>query len=215
MPIDDELLEPWTKEPTPVSERTFTPWCDQRWMAWNQHAVEVQVAQFLQLLAQELRSQIKNPYIIETGVGQGFVTRRIHDNALHYRGWESDDDWRAAVSKLLEDEPMLYVDPIDKTPKHEEIMDADLMILDSNDPFRTMEFFSWLSIGKEHSLVFVHDTGNQHPSWDGHFTLGQVIRSSKVSGFWCDNPRGAFIACRSKLEVPRWVVQLWRSVRPQ
>ena len=86
---------------------------------------------------------------------------------------------------------------------------ADIVFLDSMDPFRMAELCLWASVGKPGSYLWIHDTGNGHPSWDGHYTLGQLIRTLKLPGRFLENPRGSFIAQQDSVELPDWVNYLW------
>ncbi len=215
----DELLRPWTSEPPLVTERTHTVWADPRWQAWNEHAVEFQIALFLQHLAQHI-SRRGNIIAIETGVGQGFVTRRLeaaidsHTDILWL--FESDHEWRAQLAEhpwfdsrfgvCLKDDP---------TPTWMQMGAADLVVLDSNDPWRIAEVALWYACGKEDSVMFVHDTGNGHPSWDGHYSLGQLIRTMKIPGIWLENPRGAFLSQRNRSVPDQDISRLWTVVLEQ
>ena len=213
----DTLLAPWDQEPPLVSERDHTRWADPRWKAWNEHAVEFQVALFLQALARHVSG---HAIVIETGTGQGFVTRRVADalkpDSDLFWVFESDPLWR---SRLMEHpwffERLGVCLKDDPTPTWQQMGAADLVILDSNDPYRTAELFLWYSVGKPGSVLFVHDTGNGHPFWDGHYTLGQVIRSAQMPGMWLENPRGSFISVRDSVEVPEHIKAIWRSVLEQ
>jgi hypothetical protein len=198
---DDSLLDPWRgQEPKPYDERQNTPWAQPGWLAWNEHAVEVQVANFVADLA-----GFTTMPIIETGVGQGFVSRRLPKRTW---GFESDGIWR---NKVVGHHPMLADIP---TPTWEHMDAAGLVILDSNEPFRIAELGLWWGVAQEGCILYVHDTGNGHPFWDGHFTLGQIVRSLKIPGAWLDNPRGSFVAQKARLEVSPSILKLWEANRP-
>ena len=216
----DELLKPWDSEPGLVPERRFTVWADPRWRAWNEHAVEFEVALFLQHLTQALSSRRRGIVVVETGTGQGFVTRRVAEAINPERDvlwvFESDHEWR---SELLGHH--WFYDRFDAclkeapTPSWEQMGAADLVILDSNDPWRLAELFLWHSCAKEGSILFVHDASPGHPTWDGHFLLAHAIMSSQIPGTFLENPRGAFVAVKGSLVVDQWILQLWTVVLEQ
>lgn len=200
--IDWEVLfQPWNGDEGEVhSEGLHTPWAHPRWTAWNDHAVEVEIAGFLAGLA-ELNHQGNKEWVaIETGVGQGYVTRRLAKavNPALIRGiwtFESDLEWSGRIRQLpywLENLHMCIKWETTPTPK--QMAEADLVILDSMDPWRKMEILLWSEVGKEGSLLFVHDTGNIHPPHDGHFTNGFLIHQLRIEGTWLENPRGGFLA---------------------
>lgn len=198
----DGMLGAWIKEPETYPERENTAWGEPGWLAWNEHAVEVQVADFLQKLSAAVVKENPEALTFETGTGQGFVTRRLVGTVTNF---ESDLDWRVALRdrelvKCLSGNPTL--DPAD-------YLDGDLFIFDSNDPYRMGEVCLWAAMGKPGSIMFVHDVGNGHPSWDGHYTLGQMIRTLKLPGMWLENPRGAFIGVQDSESVPEWIHDLW------
>ena len=192
----DVLLAPWTSEPEPVPEATFTPWADPGWLAWNAHAVEVQIADFVGAFI-----RWSHPVLtLETGVGQGFITRRYQTNRLLY---ESDDDWSTRLP--------IKVEGI--TPTATMIRQADLTILDSNFPLRFAELWLWYSEAKPDGWLFVHDTGTRHPPGTAYQLLGTTIRSFGLGGLWLDNPRGAWIGRRDGVTMKE-VEGLWQTYRP-
>lgn len=215
-----QRLAPWEGiEGVPVSERLYTPWAREGWEAWNQYGPEVPIAVFLQNLMGYLSQNMETPVVVETGVGQGYITRRLNDSkkaADLVFCFESDVAWRKRLSRLdwwtcCEGRPVL--DPDVSTPPQFLIQAADLVILDSNDPWRMAELCLWAACGKPGSLLFVHDTGNGHPTWDGHFNLGMLIRTLQLEGIWLENPRGAFLGCMG--EVPQWAQSIWTGIVEQ
>jgi hypothetical protein len=144
---------------------------------------------------------------IETGVGQGYVTRRITKavNPTKVRGiwtFESDLEWAGRIRQLaFWPENLHACIKWEPTPTPKQMSEADLVILDSLDPWRKMEILLWSEVGKENSLLYVHDTGSFHPTNDGHFTNGFLIQQLGIPGIWLENPRGAFLAQKG-LPVP-------------
>lgn len=220
-----DLLAPWLVGEGPLMpERDFTPWAHPGWKAWNGHAVEAQVAYFLQELTEGIVSRSSEGVIVvETGTGQGFVTRRIASALDHSRDtllcFESDVEWRSRLlseMSFFETYDSLHDGPLlaehHPTPQCFHFDRADLVILDSMDPLRMAELCMWAALAKPDSYLFLHDAGMSHPSWDGHYTLAQLVRTLQIPGMWLENPRGGFIARRNHVEVEPWVVDLWASI---
>ena len=204
----DQLLAPWSGDvPVPVSERLHTPWAIGEWHAWNEHAVEVEVADFVSALVGHLPGE---PLVLETGTGQGYLTRAI---AIHPGVqtvvYESDSEWRNELwARDLVPPPVLLSQA--HTPDSYTMSQADLVLLDSMDPFRMAELCLWAAVAKPESILWIHDAGNGHPSWDGHFTLGQLIRTLKMPGKFLENPRGSFVAQQGNADgAPAWILELW------
>lgn len=208
----DALLAPWYGTiPVPVSERLHTPWAIGEWHAWNEHAIEVEVADFLTSLVFKLGNGLpEDLLVIETGTGQGYSTRAISGGRQEpLLCYESDAEWR---NELLDRGIFPYgMAQLSQaaTPDSYTMSNADLVLLDSMDPFRMAELCLWAAVAKPGSILWIHDTGNGHPTWDGHFTLGQLIRTLKLPGKFLENPRGSFIAQQDSDGVPAWILELW------
>jgi len=192
-----ELLAPWTCEPEPVPEATFTPWAEPGWQAWNGQAVEVQIADFLGRFVDWLQPN----RVIETGVGQGFITRRYQANRTLF---ESDPEWRTRIVPYCPVEQRV-------TFWAEEAAQADLTILDSNAPLRFAELWLWIAVGA--GWCFVHDTGNGHPKGSAYTALHATVKAAKLPGVWLDNPRGAWLGCKQGI-ISDEVRALWSAARP-
>jgi hypothetical protein len=67
------LLTSWLEEPGLGEETKHTPWATPGWPAWNAMSPELEFCEFAGVLAR----MIEPSFVIETGVGQGFTTRRI------------------------------------------------------------------------------------------------------------------------------------------
>lgn len=208
-------MAPWRgEESTPFPESTFTPWAHPGWLCWNEHAVEVQVADFLAALTYHHASVVGgNLLVIETGSGQGYVTRRIAkalQRSCHLWAFESDEDWNAYVGAQ-----QWWMDNLQaclkqtETPTPNQMAQAKLVILDSNDTWRKQEIMLWKEMAPRDSLLFVHDTGSIHPPHDGHFTNGFLIKMLGLTGFWLENPRGSFLAQKGVLLPHKRYRALW------
>ena len=213
--IDWEVLfQPWdNKEGEVRPERNWTPWAHPGWLSWNANAAEVQVADFLAQLARMQSAETGGSFDdgewvgLETGVGQGYITRRIVSavNPAKIRGiwcFESELEWNGRIRQLP-----FWPDNLHScikweiTPTPKQMEQADLVILDSRKPWRQIETMMWSEVGKEGSLLFVHDTGTLHPTRDGHFSNGFMIQQLGIEGIWLENPRGSFLAQKG-LDVP-------------
>ena len=210
------LFQPWeNNEGTVHSERDWTPWAHPGWLAWNGHAAEVQVADFLASLAREQSADTDEWVCLETGVGQGYITRRIVSavNPAKIRGiwvFESDLEWAGRIRQLP-----FWPDNLHScikweiTPTPKQMQQADLVILDSKKPWRQIETMMWSEVGKEGSLLYVHDTGTLHPTRDGHFSNGFMIQQLGLEGLWLENPRGGFLAQKGSAEPKFKYKELW------
>jgi len=209
------LLAPWTREPPLQPERDFSPWGHPGWTCWNGHAVEFQVADFISRLAHGVATSFSDPYLIETGVGQGFVTRRVIDaipDTARLICFESDWRWREGIKRFD-----FWTDHLNACIRNEIFPDeadfrtADLVILDSNDPWRKIEIMMWQELAPDGSVLFVHDTGTIHPPHDGHFTLGFLIKTLGLTGYWLENPRGSFLSQKGRVLPQDRYKALWDS----
>jgi len=212
----DALFQPWENNEGAVHpERDWTPWAHPGWLSWNEHAAEVQVADFLASLAREQSADTDEWVCLETGVGQGYITRRIVSavNPSKIRGiwvFESDLEWSGRIRQLP-----FWPDNLHScikweiTPTPKQMQQADLVILDSKKPWRQIETMMWSEVGKEGSLLYVHDTGTLHPTRDGHFSNGFMIQQLGLEGLWLENPRGGFLAQKGSSEPKFKYKELW------
>jgi hypothetical protein len=209
------LFQPWNgAEGDLRPERKWTPWAHPGWLAWNEHAVELQVAEFLAKLGYAIHEVSDDFLAIETGVGQGYVTRRLIGalNPATARIWtfESDLEWAGRLRQL--DYWLSHLNACIKwetTPTPSQMKDASFVILDSMDPWRKMEMMLWAEVAPEGSVLFVHDTGTIHPTNDGHFSNGFMIKQMGLTGYWLENPRGSFMAQKGQLLPDNRYKALW------
>lgn len=189
----NSLLAPWLNEPPSRPEHAFTPAADATWRAWGAMSPELEFCEFVALLARITRPSV----IIETGVGQGYLTRRLaesldSDQALTC--FESDPDLRASLALL----------PFFSTPRRSlsaaasptvtDLARADLTILDSAWPERFSEFDTWLAVARLGAMLVVHDASDKHSLETGHRSLHEHIEASGLRGVFTANPRGGFLA---------------------
>lgn len=180
----------WEIEPEPGLESRFTRGASDEWHSWNEWGVEREVAEF----CGELVRTLKPHYLIETGVSQGFVTRRIEKATNmkelgHYceiRLFEADDIIRSKIprSHTLSPNPM---------PDESEIGAADLLLLDSHWPERINELKMWSEHGKPGSYAFLHDVKKDAAPGTGHRMMADLVSQLNLPTFWFDNPRGSVL----------------------
>lgn len=162
-----------------TDERSFTPWAEPGFSAWNGESPEVEFCEFVGMLAKLLSPEI----VIETGVGQRYVTRYLPQDRL-WLGFESDPRWRTEGCVDRE------------TPGKEDFAAADFVVLDSDPQWRIPELKLWWSHGKPGSVVVVHDCGNGHPPGSEHRQIHAAVRNLEAPGFWLRNPRGGWVGWR-------------------
>jgi predicted O-methyltransferase YrrM len=185
----------WVAEPEPQDETLNTPWADAGWHSWNDMSPEVEICDLLVSLA--IASRPKR--IVETGTGQGFLTRRI---AAVLQGdqklicFESDPTWRQALASLpFFDGERCVISPHD-SPHAAELETADLTCFDSDFRHRLPEVKRWWQSASEGALLFAHDAGNRHGPDTPHASVRAKIIELAIPGFFLANPRGAFIGIK-------------------
>ncbi len=188
----------WTDFEEAVDEQTFTPWADKGWLAHNGQSPEIAVCDFVSSLVRMMQPKV----VIETGVGQGYVTRVIA-SALEGRGghlfaFESDDWWREMMVGQyfwVERKQVATLSQL-VTPPVELIVAADLAVIDSDFDFRFAEIEWWNEYAKPGAVALIHDTADR----DGtvHQSVRGLITELGMTGVFLQNPRGAFMAVQPK-----------------
>lgn len=194
------LLRAWVEEPPHEPESLHTPWAKPFWVAWNGMSPEVQFCDF----GASLALLIQPEKVIETGVGQGFMTRRLAavmqpDQRL--LAFEDDPDIRQGLRYLpffAEPDHFLGETP---SPTAEDLSDATLTILDSEIPSRLTEIDLWWEAAPEGAVLLVHDAGNGHESDAPHHLIRNKIEAHGIGGVFLRNPRGSFLGF--KFSEPR------------
>ncbi len=187
-------MNAWPIPPVPVDEQTFTAHGRRGWTAWNDESPEVEVVEFLTGLVRIVRPSL----IIETGVGNGFITRALmaaKPDDTQLACFESDDSWRHELADRFKtqgfDHELALLSP---APTPSDLWpEADLVILDSDPPWRFTELRDWATRGRPGSFCYVHDTGNGHGPGTEHDQIGATVRSLQVPGIWLPNPRGSWL----------------------
>ena len=188
---DHPLLDAWAAEPTLIDESAFTPWIDPGWLSWNAMSAERDFCEFVGLLTRMMQPGL----VVETGVGQGYTTRRVAaglGKGTHIC-FENDAAIRGGLSALpffMDDQHQLMSEP---TPSADDFAHADLTVLDSEPPDRYTELERWRASARPGSLLVVHDCGNDHPEGTPHAHLRHMIGDLDIPGVFLRNPRGAFM----------------------
>ncbi len=165
------------------------------WHSWNDMSAEVELCDFVVALANVLRPG----RLIETGIGQGFLTRRLKaalgaDQLLIC--FESDDTWREALSTLrfFDREPAVLSSS--ESPSAAELSRAELTCLDSDLRHRLPEIERWWEAAAPGATLVVHDAGNGHSADTVHGQVRDTITRLGIPGFFLANPRGAFVGVK-------------------
>lgn len=179
---------PWIKEPEPEDESRFHPWpIEKGWHSWNAMSPELEFCEVVSDLASLLPD---GSVILETGMGQGYITRRVLQfmpTGSLYRVFEDDDRFIGMVPSIQK----LQFNLLRGSPGPTLIAEADLVILDSDTKYRTQELKNWIEHGKQGSGMIIHDTYHKM-SPPGDFT--REIQKAELEGIWLNNPRGGFYA---------------------
>ncbi|MGZ4257846.1 MAG: class I SAM-dependent methyltransferase, partial [Gaiellaceae bacterium] len=185
----------WAAEPELQDEALNTPWADAGWHSWNDMSPELELCDALVSLVVAFRPT----RIIETGTGQGFLTRRVASVLRDHQTltcFESDPTWREALMSLpFFDGHRCVISPHD-SPRTAELASADFTCLDADFPHRLLEIQRWWQAAAEGALVFVHDAGNGHGPDTPHAIVRAKIVELSIPGFFLANPRGAFIGVK-------------------
>jgi hypothetical protein len=189
----------WQQEPSPIDETTFTPWARPGWHAWNEMSPEVEFCDFAAALVRVAQP----PSVLETGTGQGFVTRRVREQIgpdQRLICFESNPEWRKRLQALPFFDGTTCVLSDKGAPDDDDFATAAMSVLDSGFPYRFAEVKAWWRAAQPGALVLVHDTGNRHPDWTPHARLAALIRELGIPGTFLPNARGSFLG--RKPEVP-------------
>jgi hypothetical protein len=162
---------------------------------WNGHSPEVQTVDFLSRLALEVATRSADPYIIETGVGHGFITRHVIDaipETARLVSFESHHKLREQIKRQD-----FWTDHLNACIRNEIFPDeadfrtANLVMLDSAHPWKTIEVLMWRELAPEGSVLWA---SGQPPFGDAR---------------WLNSPRPGFLAEQGKPEPSDRYQALW------
>jgi hypothetical protein len=184
----------WHKEPPLVDETVHIGWAKKGWHSWNNMSPELEFCVF----ASDLVRLVEPSIVIETGTGQGFVTRRLVEclsQEQHLMCFEADPLWRRALTSLP-----FFEDPrcelsTNESPSHDELANADLCVLDSDFVVRSKELTLWWRWARAGSILLVHDVRSR-PPWTPHAKLASLIDELRIPGVFLKNPRGGFLGTK-------------------
>jgi hypothetical protein len=148
----------------------------------------------------DLARMLEPALVIETGTGQGFVTRRLRaalGAGQRLTCFEADPTWRRALASLP-----FFQDPrcdlsTNETPNAGEVAGAGLCVFDSSFRMRRKELELWSRSAPDRAVVLVHDAGNRHPDWTQHAKLARLIEQLGIPGVFLKDPRGGFLGMKS------------------
>lgn len=178
--------EAWIAESEQVDESNWTV-DGQGWTAWNVMSPEKEFCDF----AAALIALVRPALVIETGVGQGYLTRRILPRLPgRYVGYESNDDLRPKLLELEIWTPEARLSE-DVGPTPEAIAACDLAIFDSVVLERKREVDLWHEHAHAGAYVLIHDARPDHPSKNGLHRKAAEYLGDK--GIFLGNPRGCWL----------------------
>lgn len=189
-------LSAWQGNAAVEDEQGFTPWADSGWFSYNGASPEVEIIEFFARLVRLLQPAL----VVETGVGQGYMTRAIVAQlAVGQRllAHESSDEWRDALAPLPFWNEHAEIAELSATAVPTSFGEADLCFLDSDFPIRIAETALWNAQAKPGAVALIHDTGHNHDETTFHSALKETIVSLGMKGVFLSNPRGAFLALKS------------------
>lgn len=179
-------LDQWDCEPEPGDESQHTEG-GKGWASWNVYSAEREFCEFAAALVAINRPRL----VVETGIGQGYTTRRVVPALSgRYLGFESDDEIRGQLRGLdlwsgsveLSEEPEASA---------EVLAECDFAILDSAVRERLREIDRWLEHAPPGAFVLIHDARPDHPKVNSGFR--RLAKHLGDEGVFLGNPRGAWL----------------------
>lgn len=173
------IVNPWINEPRPYDLKR------DKSGEWNIMSAEEIFCNFAGALA---RMTLSKSVIVETGMGQGYTTRRLPHETRNVLVYETDDEW----IELWQASGSLWpeVNVIKGAPDIETIKAAKLLILDSHLKEREEEWFNWVWNGQKDSWCLMHDTFHRI---EANSAVWQWVKDIEIPHLLLDNPRGSYL----------------------
>ncbi len=182
-------MNPWVEEEPLVDEVKFSDKVT-GFNAWNIMSPELEFCNVAKYVTESLPNEA---YIIETGMGQGYVTRRILEamnDTQEFIAFDHQERWLSLITDVPE-YPVFHYEL--GQPDYSDMIRVDFLVLDSELSRRMGEMNLWLHHSPSWSLLLVHDTFH-HSIEDGAIT--KFIKRHNLQGWWFDNPRGSFLGVK-------------------
>lgn len=185
---------PWVEEEPLVPESSISQtWNNpDAYMAWNIVSPELEFCQWIQDDVAQLTTELPFMHVLETGMGGGYITRRVldvlgpYDKMFQYTAFEG-------IVELVEYVPASVPICVKQgTPWGYDIRKADLIILDSSPKYRMDEIRNVALHGKSGAIVWVHDTHTDPWLNDMAKRVKKYLWPRCESYKWTSNPRGGF-----------------------
>ena len=176
-------MNAWIEESELVDEFEFSG-RSHDFHAWNIMSPELEFCNVAGYVTSTLPD---DALIVETGMGQGYVTRRVIDAMKpghKFLSYEHKQSWIDLAPKIKN------VDIVFGQPPLMVMQECSFLILDSEPSRRSSEMVDWLQWAKEGSLFLVHDT--YHTEIEDNSTTS-FIKRAELEGWWLPNPRGSFL----------------------
>jgi len=196
----EPLLAAWADEPAPAPETTFMPLASPGWHGWDPMSPGHEFCELARALARLLVPSL----VVETGVGQGFVTRRVAaalgpDQRL--LSFESDVHLRGLLAKL----PFFSLPCREvsrrASPSNDSLAGADLTILDSDPIYRCRELERWAAVACDGAVLLVANCDTAGPLDESGSTVRDKIVNLGLTGTFLGDPRGSFLGIKGQLRA--------------
>ncbi len=175
-------------EPT-LSKMRLPHQAGPQWSSWNAYAPEVEFCEF----AASLITLMKPDLVLETGLGEGYVTRRTVPQMLpsaRYVCYELEKQFRTDLAETR----YTVLDGL--------VGYADLTILDSVHWARSEEIRLWWEISKPSAVLLLHDATFKFGECS-HSQYSERVVQLGIPGVWFDTHYGAFLGQKPPvLEIP-------------
>lgn len=194
-----------------VSEQKFTESAEGNWQSWNQSSPEKRFCEFCAMTV----SMVRPKSIIETGVGQGYISYYVGKALSMYTGWkyslvESDCSFREKIHTdshvpelLLNDENL--ISNVSQSVGYREFSAADLVILDSSIEEREREIRFFFDFSAPGSIAIIHDYSSVR---EPHATIARLVDEYTLhhsqhcyySRLSLNNPRGGILIKKAEID---------------